>query len=223
VTQEQPDFIPLQNSFSVSTPKRAKRADAVANRQLILETAERLFTEQGVVNVKMMAIAEAAGIGQGTLYRAFTNKGELCLALMDEDLYEFQEEILTMFREVKQLSALAQLERFMDCLIHFLDKHTALMCEVQGYEIFGDEINHTGLHTWFHHTIGLLLQRANAQGEIRPNVDIAYLTDALLAPLNPNLFSYQRQELGLALDEISGQLRQLMLRGIQQQIEGNDA
>jgi hypothetical protein len=25
------------------------------------------------------------------------------------------------------------------------------------------------------------------------------------------------------LDEISGQLRQLMLRGIQQQIEGNDA
>lgn len=210
--KQPPDLIPIQSE--TAGPKRAKRADAVANRELILATAQRLFNEQGLENVKMVAIAEAAGLGQGTLYRAFANKGELCLALLDEDLQRFQEETLQVFRESAEPSPLRQLEAFLDRLIHFLDCHTTLMCEVQNYDIFGDEINHTGLHTWFHKTINLLLGRALAGGEIRPDIDLPYLTDAILAPLNPTLFTHQRRQLGYSLEQISHELRRLILEGI---------
>ena len=216
---QKPDPMPLQRDDLLTTPpKRAKRADALANRQLILETAQRLFAEQGAENVKMMAIAATAGIGQGTLYRAFANKGDLCLALMDEDLRGFQEEILDLFRRLSDRPALNHLEAFLDRLIHFLDRHAALMCQVQGSEVFGQEMSHTGLHTWFHHTVHLLLQRASDNKEIRDNADLVYVTDAILAPLNPSLFTHQRQVSGLTLEKISRELRRLVLDGVRRRI-----
>ena len=221
MTIPDPNLIPLNvEADSSDSPKRARRADALANRELILQTAEQLFAAQGIATVKMMAIAEAANIGQGTLYRAFANKGELCLALLDEDLQAFQEETLALFHEMSGQPALDQLEQFLDRLIHFLDIHAALMCEVQGYQIFGDEISPLGLNTWFHQTVNLLLRRGQATGEVRAEADLGYLTDAILAPLTPTLFTAQRQTGGMSLAQISRELRQLVLNGIRAAEEG---
>jgi AcrR family transcriptional regulator len=56
-------------------PVVRERADAARNRLRVLDAAERLFADRGVAGVTMDDIAAAAGVGKGTLYRRFTDKG----------------------------------------------------------------------------------------------------------------------------------------------------
>ncbi len=67
----------------VSDPGPPERGDAARNRARVLEAASRLFDEQGVEAVTMDAVACAAGVGKGTLFRRFGDRAGLCLALLD--------------------------------------------------------------------------------------------------------------------------------------------
>jgi AcrR family transcriptional regulator len=72
-----------------------ERADAARNRIRVLTAAEALFAERGVDAVTMDDVAGAAGVGKGTLYRRFGDKGGLAMALLGERERELQERILT--------------------------------------------------------------------------------------------------------------------------------
>jgi AcrR family transcriptional regulator len=72
-----------------------ERADAARNRLRVLAAAERLFAQRGVDGVTMDDIAAAAGVGKGTLYRRFVDKGGLAVALLDQRERELQQQILT--------------------------------------------------------------------------------------------------------------------------------
>ncbi|MGW4652498.1 TetR/AcrR family transcriptional regulator [Kitasatospora sp. NPDC004289] len=61
------------------------RADARRNRERILEAAVRAFAEQGP-DVPLDAIAKAAGVGSGTLYRHFPRREELVEAAYRNEL-----------------------------------------------------------------------------------------------------------------------------------------
>ena len=155
----------MSDSISLGTfddginPPVTERSDAAANRLLIMETAEQLFAEQGVTNVNMADIAKAAGVGKGTLYRRFASKAELCLALMDTQMVQFQE---TMLARMRQMSAqgvtrVEQLGHFLDALVHFTDEHIPLLCEAQQGGLLGS--GHTGMpHFWQHMTVSGLLK-----------------------------------------------------------------
>ena len=198
--------------------QRAKRVDAIANRELILATAQRLFAERGVARVCMSTIAETAGVGKGTLYRGFANKGELCLMLMDKDMQVFQNQTLQILRENYDQPALANLDTFLDNLVHFMELHAPLLREVQNHgsvldEAYGDQPSPQMWLPWLREAIGILLQQAERNGETY-DLDIPYLVDAILAPLNAELFIYQREVLGFELKRISRGLRRLALRGV---------
>jgi AcrR family transcriptional regulator len=70
---------------------RSPRVDAVRNRGKVLDAAERLFARDGVERVTMQAVAKAAGVGVGTLYRGFGDKAGLAMALLGERERQFQE------------------------------------------------------------------------------------------------------------------------------------
>src|SRR3954463_5721727 len=79
---------------------RPSRADAVKNRQLLMQTAQRLFADKGVDAVTMENLADAAGVGKGTLYRHFPKgKVELCQVLIDQDQRDLQDRTLKRLRE----------------------------------------------------------------------------------------------------------------------------
>jgi AcrR family transcriptional regulator len=191
--------------------QKGERADAAANRLLLLETAERLFALHGVAAVNMADIAEAAGVGKGTLYRRFPNKATLCLALMDTQMRSFQDEILARLRQMQMQSVpyLQQLGHFLEAFMLFADVHLPLLCEVQREGWLGDE----GVdrpYIWRYLTVKGLLDAAARHQEISPNLDMAYLAEALLAPLHPALFRFQRFQRGYDLDRISTGIRSLV-------------
>ncbi|MEU5299189.1 TetR/AcrR family transcriptional regulator [Streptomyces noursei] len=61
------------------------RADARRNRERILEAAVRAFSEKGA-DVPLDAIAKAAGVGSGTLYRHFPTREALVEAAYRNEL-----------------------------------------------------------------------------------------------------------------------------------------
>lgn len=65
-------------------PPRKPRSDAARNREAALAAADALFArETDAARVTMDAVASAAGVGKGTLFRAFTDRDGLILALVD--------------------------------------------------------------------------------------------------------------------------------------------
>jgi len=72
------------------------RADARRNREAVIEAARHLMATEGL-DTQMSDIAEAAGVGVGTVYRHFPTKVELVVALAEHRfrlLAEFANEAL---------------------------------------------------------------------------------------------------------------------------------
>ncbi|HVA02766.1 MAG TPA: TetR/AcrR family transcriptional regulator [Acidimicrobiales bacterium] len=69
----------------VGTGAKPMRADAIRNRQRILEAAEAIFATEGL-SVPIDTVAERAGVGVGTLYRHFPTKEALFEAIVEARL-----------------------------------------------------------------------------------------------------------------------------------------
>src|SRR6202453_3330284 len=62
-----------------------ERGDAARNRALLLEAARPLVAKRGADAVTMDDVANAAGVGKGTLFRRFGSRAGLMIVLLDED------------------------------------------------------------------------------------------------------------------------------------------
>jgi AcrR family transcriptional regulator len=67
----------------MTTLDRPLRKDAERNRQRILDAAGELFAERGL-GVTLNDIAHHAGVGVGTVYRRFPDKGQLIEGLFEQ-------------------------------------------------------------------------------------------------------------------------------------------
>ncbi|MDL5205228.1 TetR/AcrR family transcriptional regulator [Streptomyces sp. ALI-76-A] len=71
------------------------RADAARNRARLLEAAARLVAEHGAAGVTMEAVAAAARVGKGTVFRRFGDRTGLLTALLDHSEKKFQAAFLS--------------------------------------------------------------------------------------------------------------------------------
>ncbi|WP_405609071.1 TetR/AcrR family transcriptional regulator [Streptomyces sp. NBC_00076] len=71
------------------------RADAARNRARLLEAAARLVAEHGAAGVTMEAVATAANVGKGTVFRRFGDRTGLLTALLDHSEKKFQAAFLS--------------------------------------------------------------------------------------------------------------------------------
>ncbi|MFI0238731.1 TetR/AcrR family transcriptional regulator [Streptomyces sp. NPDC016845] len=71
------------------------RADAARNRARLLEAAARLVAEHGPAGVTMEAVAAAAQVGKGTVFRRFGDRTGLLTALLDHTTKQLQADLMS--------------------------------------------------------------------------------------------------------------------------------
>ena len=155
--------------------KRKPRSDAIRNRERVLEAAKAVFS-QGGPEASLEAVARRAGVGIGTLYRHFPTR---------EVLYE------AVYRhEVEQLVELAKhLEAEtapVEALRHWLQAGVEFMATKKGMAAVLVMAAHGSSELVAYSldrltgAVGQLLQRAEAAGEIRADIDPEDLLRALV-------------------------------------------
>jgi len=72
-----------------------ERSDAARNRDAVMCAAQRLIDSCGVAAVTMDAVAEAAGVGKGTVFRRFGNRAGLMARLLDESEAAWQASVIS--------------------------------------------------------------------------------------------------------------------------------
>jgi len=194
----------MQNDNLLILPDnpQPKRADAVRNRKHLLDTARRMFEAEGVESVSMSAIAQKAKVGKGTLYRHFSDKGELLHALLDEDMRQLQEDTLRRMREVDD--AFDNLTWFIDQAVGFVITNSDSLCEASNNG--SDPMLQHPAHLWWRQTITGLLTQSGAEG------DISYMTDVIYVMLDVSTIRFQRRALGYDRERILQGFRNLIER-----------
>src|SRR6266850_2169313 len=156
-------------------PVRRPRADAVRNRERVLEAAKAVFSAGGP-DASLEAVARRAGVGIGTLYRHFPTREALF-----EAVYR---------REVEQLGELAeQLKNEaapVDALRRWLHSNVELVATKKGMSaalalaVQSSSELHAFSFDRLTKAVGALLDRAVAAGEIRSDISPEDLLRALV-------------------------------------------
>lgn len=85
----EPELLPI-----LGQPQR-ERSDAARNRDAVLCAARQLVERCGVEAVTMDAVAEAAGVGKGTVFRRFGSRAGLMARLLDASEAEWQAAVIS--------------------------------------------------------------------------------------------------------------------------------
>jgi len=144
---------------------RPLRADAQRNRARILVAAENVFAVEGI-EVPVDLIAEKAGVGVGTLYRHFPTKEKLCEAVLLDRLSALTVDAQALADADDPAAA------FFGFLSHIVEEGAAkrdLMVAVMGAGVEFEEAA-TNVKDNLRDAVGVLLERAQAVGAVRPDV-----------------------------------------------------
>ena len=211
----------MDNPPAIDAPARQERRDARENRDRLLAAAKQLFGAQGIDATSMYEIARAAGVGQGTLYRHFADKGEICHALIKEDLAAFMERVGALIASAgAESSPLARLDTLIAENNRLTESHLPLFAAMDEAPVGARRSKpfRGQFHAWLHEQICDLLTEAQALGEIA-DLDIAFTTDAILAAVAPQLYQYQRHELGYSGERITAGMRRLFVEGLRREAD----
>ena len=181
-------------SLPILGQRPAERADAARNRVRILAAAERLFAERGVNAVSMDDVAAAAGVGKGTLYRRFTDKAGLGIAVLDARERELQDAILGGPPPLGPGGPpRARLVAFVDAYLDYAWRNLELLVVAETASPGGRY--RSGVYAGFRRHVEILLAAAGAS-------DPPIGAELLLAPLAGDLLRHLRIERGFSSDAI---------------------
>lgn len=162
------------DDHSAKTTRRP-RADALRNRERVLEAAKAVFSSGGG-DASLEAVARQAGVGIGTLYRHFPTREALFEAVYRREV----QQLVDLAEALKTVaSPVEALRRWMHANVEFVatkkGMSSALALAAHGSsELFADTFDRLT------RAVGNLLHRAVEAGEIRDDVSAEDLLRVLV-------------------------------------------
>ena len=186
--------------------ERRLRSDSVRNHELILCTARRLFDSQGVGNVTMSAVAEAAEIGKGTLYRHFPDKSELLFALIEHEAEALRTEVLARCTACE--TPRDTLHWFAEQALGYALRNNSLLCEATNHSQSAG-LSHPTRAWWRDILTGLF-----RDGGVK--CEPSYAADTVYMMLDAQTLYFQQVSLGYDVLRLSTNLHALIDSLLQQ-------
>ncbi|NMP23746.1 TetR family transcriptional regulator [Sulfobacillus sp. DSM 109850] len=190
--------------------KTRERADAARNRQAILDAALALFAaNQDPAVLTMDAVAKAAAVGKGTLFRRFGDRASLLRAVFDAQVDKLADAIDAgppplgpatppAERVPAILEAIVALKLANRTLTHAVE---AITPKAEGTGPFVSV-----RHAWIEERLEQLL------GELIPRPHVPFTAHALLNTTRIDLLDYLTARQGLSHDEIRREFRHFVQR-----------
>ena len=170
-----PDKKALDQKTLNKKASRKPRADALRNRDLLLEAARSVFSAGGP-EASLEAVARTAGVGIGTLYRHFPTREALFEAVYRHEVQQLADLAERLKKETRPIEALRQ---WMRSIVKFVatkkGMSTALALAVSKDS---DLVSYSSDRLT--RAIGVLLEQAIAAGEVRSDVSPEDLLRAIV-------------------------------------------
>ncbi|MDP9847241.1 TetR/AcrR family transcriptional regulator [Streptosporangium lutulentum] len=182
-----------------STDPRPLRADAQRNRDRLLDTAVRAFSQDGP-DVTLDAIAKDAGVGIGTLYRHFPTREALIEAVYRNELTRLCDAATELLRTMRPDEATRTwMDRFVDYMTTKRGMADALRAVIaSGGNPYAESLERLVA------AITTLLQAGAAAGTVRPDVEpvdvLVSMNGVSLAAGAPEQRDQARRLLDLLMD-----------------------
>jgi AcrR family transcriptional regulator len=182
--------------------QRPERGDAAANRKRILAAARALFAERGVDGTSMDAVAAAACVGKGTLFRRFGDRAGLTEALLDDSTAELQDAFLCGPPPLGPgAPASVRLEALLDEFLRLMDANL-------DFALAAARATAAGAQVSSHATFALFVRALVA--EIDPSLDSEVVADLLLGATSVGVVYHLRRDRGIELERIQAAARALL-------------
>jgi AcrR family transcriptional regulator len=145
--------------------KRKPRADAIRNRERVLEAAKAVFS-QGGPEASLETVARGAGVGIGTLYRHFPTREALYEAVYRHEVEQLVELARYLEAETAPVEAL---RRWLQAGVEFMATKKGMAAALAMAAQGSPDLVAYSLDP-LTRAVGELLQRAAAAGEIRVDI-----------------------------------------------------
>lgn len=193
---------------------RTERKDAAEHRKLILSIAESLFTEYGVDEVSMHQIAKTAGVGQGTLYRRYAHKGDLCMDILQDFSQDFIARARQFLSDNEGLTPEERLGWLLDSWIDMIEQKSDLIAVIEAHQhktkVEAGAVNffQSELYLTLRAFISSLLSDIAARGsQLTADPDIS--AHALICSMAPAGYFHLKREYGCTTQELKNNYRRM--------------
>jgi len=206
----------------VSSPKKRKppaesvKTTAAASRQTILDTAARLFREEGYAATSLRAIAQACDMKAGSLYYHFESKDQIVSEVLSIGVQRVFDAVKS---SVEALPPNSDLTTTLHCAVHahlgaLLHAHDFTSANIRIFGQVPEEVRsgHKSLRKKYEQYWQDLLIGLQQRGEIRAGIDLQRTVFFLFGAMNWTTEWYDQKKSGLSA--MASELTDLVTSGL---------